>query len=64
MARRIPCAFSCNREFLEAVDARAKSLHMKRSEYIVHVLRQEIMGNQSTLNIAAESRAEYPDRDT
>jgi len=39
---RIPCSFSAQEDFLVCIDARARELGMKRSEYIVHALRMEL----------------------
>lgn len=44
------------------VDARASSLSMNRSQYIVQVLRQDLMSGQSNLNILAEAQPEYTTR--
>ena len=56
---RIPCAFSCSKEFLEKVDARAESLGMNRSQYIVQVLRRELFSDTTELSIVAEERDAY-----
>jgi len=59
---RIPCAFSVNRELLEQIDARAKSLGMTRSAYIVHVVRNDLLRGAADLNIVAESPPSYTTR--
>lgn len=56
---RIPCAFSCSVEFLNLVDARAASLGMNRSQYVVQVLRQDLVTGKPNLNIVAEQAALY-----
>jgi metal-responsive CopG/Arc/MetJ family transcriptional regulator len=52
---RIPTAFSCDKEFLKRIDARAESLGMNRSQYIIQVLRKDLMEDSEGLNIVAES---------
>ena len=52
---RIPCAFSCSREFLTQVDRRAASLGMTRSAYIVQLLRQDIINGSPNLNIVGQN---------
>jgi hypothetical protein len=52
---RVPCAFSCDEKFLKLIDERAASLGMKRSQYIVQVLRQELLTGAPNLNIVAEA---------
>lgn len=52
---RIPCAFSCSREFLVLVDRRAASLGMTRSAYIVQLLRQDIINGRPNLNIVGQN---------
>jgi len=56
---RIPCAFSCSQDFLELVDQRAESLGMTRSQYIVQVIRQDLLTGQRNLSIVAEQAAVY-----
>lgn len=51
---RVPCAFSCPREFLTLVDQRAASLGMTRSAYIVQLLRQDIIHGRPNLNIIGQ----------
>lgn len=51
---RIPCAFSCKKEFLDLVDKRAAALGMNRSAYIVQLLRQDIMSGKPNLNIISQ----------
>ena len=41
------------------MDERAKSLGMKRSHYIVQVLRQDIIAGPPNLNIVADQAALY-----
>lgn len=53
---RVPCAFSVQEEFLVLIDARAASLGMKRSEFIVQALRKELLMNTGGMNIVAEQR--------
>ena len=56
---RVPCAFSCSEEFLKIVDGRASSLGMNRSQYIVQVLRQDLITGRPNLNVVAEQAAVY-----
>ncbi len=56
---RVPCAFSCDRELLDKIDARAKSLGMNRSQYVVQVLRRELLSGNDNLRIVAETSAPY-----
>jgi nitrate reductase assembly molybdenum cofactor insertion protein NarJ len=56
---RVPCAFSCSPEFLAAVDERAKSLGLKRSAYIVQVLRKELAERGQAFTIVAEQAGVY-----
>ena len=56
---RVPSAFSCTREFLDMVDARAKSLGMNRSQYIVQVLRQDLLEGKRNLLVVGEDRTQY-----
>lgn len=56
---RIPTAFSCSKELLDKIDARARSLEMNRSQYIIQVLRKDLSGSMSELSIVAEESAEY-----
>ena len=58
---RVPAAFSCSREFLDLVDARAASLNMNRSQYITQVLRLEITSGNPSLNIVAENSTVHGD---
>lgn len=51
---RVPCSFSAQEDFVARIDARAAELHMKRSEYIVHALRLELMGAGRGMTILAE----------
>ena len=51
---RIPCSFSAQEEFLARVDARALQLGMKRSEYIVHALRRELLSEGQSMSVVAE----------
>lgn len=51
---RIPCSFSAPEEFILRIDARAESLGMKRSEFIVHALRKELMESGHSFSIVAE----------
>ncbi len=53
------CGFRCTEEFLKGLDARAQSLHMSRSQYIVQVLRQELATGRPNLNVIAEKRQSY-----
>lgn len=57
---RVPCAFSVQEDFLAMIDQRAKALGMKRSEYIVQVLRQEIFHGNPNLTIALEGNVSPP----
>lgn len=57
--KRVACAFSVSREFLDLIDARARSLNLSRSAYIVQVLRKELLSGASGLNIVAERAATY-----
>ncbi len=59
--KRVACAFSVNREFLELIDARAESLGLSRSAYIVQVLRKELLSGSDSLSIVAEGRNDYGD---
>ena len=56
---RVPCAFSCDVEFLKLIDARAASLGMNRSQYVVQVLRQDLLTGRPNLNVVAESKPTY-----
>ena len=51
---RIPCAFSCQKEFLAMVDRRAASLGMNRTAYIIQLLRQDLMTGKPNLNIMSQ----------
>jgi len=51
---RVPCSFSAQQEFLARVDARALQLGMKRSEYIVHALRHELLSEGHSMSVVAE----------
>ncbi|NKB23202.1 MAG: hypothetical protein GKR87_02200 [Kiritimatiellae bacterium] len=60
---RIPCAFSCDKEFLAIIDERTNVLGMNRSQYIIQVLRNDIFDGQLTLKVVAEKKAKYrPDK--
>lgn len=52
---RIPTAFSCSPELLKLLDDRAGSLGMKRSEYIVQLIRQDLATGRPNLSIVAET---------
>lgn len=52
---RVPTAFSCDEEFLNRINARAASLGMNRSQYIIQVLRRDLMEQSDGLNIVAET---------
>ena len=54
---RIACAFSCLPEFLGKIDARARRLELSRSQYVVHVLRQDLIADGPELRIIAEPAA-------
>lgn len=56
---RVPTAFSCDEEFLKLIDARAASLGMSRSHYIIQVLRRDLLEQSNGLNIVAESGSSY-----
>jgi len=56
---RVPTAFSCDGEFLKLIDARASSLGMSRSHYIVQVLRRDLLEQSDGLNVVAESGVPY-----
>jgi hypothetical protein len=56
---RVPTAFSCDEEFLKLIDARADSLGMSRSHYIIQVLRRDLLEQTGGLNIVAESGTTY-----
>ena len=53
------CGFRCTEKFLEDIDARANSLHMTRSQYILQALRQEILSGGKSMSIVAEQAAVY-----
>lgn len=57
--KRIACAFSVSKEFLDQIDVRAKSLGLSRSGYIVQVLRKEIISGDQGLKIVAEEPVAY-----
>ena len=57
--KRIACAFSVSREFLDQIDARADELGLSRSAYIVQVLRKELISGASQLSIVAETSTDY-----
>lgn len=59
---RIPCAFSVSEDFLKLIDARAKSLDLSRSAYIVQVLRKEILSGSTEMRIVAEEKGTYGSR--
>jgi len=56
---RVPTAFSCDEEFLKLIDARATSLGMSRSHYIIQVLRRDLLDQSSNLSIVAEAPVPY-----
>ncbi len=56
---RIPTAFSCDEEFLKLIDARAASLGMSRSHYIIQVLRSDLLEKSDGLNVVAEATTAY-----
>ncbi len=56
---RIPTAFSCDEKFLKLIDARAASLGMNRSQYIIQVLRHDLLDQSASLNIVAEEGSLY-----
>jgi hypothetical protein len=56
---RVPTAFSCDEEFLKLIDARAASLGMSRSHYIIQVLRHDLLEQTGGLNVVAESGTAY-----
>ena len=58
--KTIPCAFSCTAEFLRKIDARAASLGMNRSQYILQVLRKDLFSGNQNLSIVGEQSAPYP----
>lgn len=43
------------KSFLNSFDARAASLGMSRSHYIIQVLRRDLLENNEGLNIVAET---------
>ena len=51
---RIACAFSCQADFLKKIDQRARSLGMTRSQYIVQVLRQDLLTGNPNLSVISE----------
>ena len=57
--KRVPCAFSVSRDFLDVIDARAESLGLSRSAYIVQVLRKELASGSSQFSIVAEEPPVY-----
>lgn len=54
MARK-PCSFSAQEDFLLRIDKRAAQLGMKRSEFIVHALRKELLNSGAMTVIAEQS---------
>ena len=51
--------FRCSEDFLQTVDERAASLGMTRSQYIVAVLRQDLVSGKPNLNIVGKKVAAY-----
>jgi hypothetical protein len=51
---RIPTAFSCSKELRDKIDARARSLGMNRSQYIIQVLRKDLAVPLSEFNIITD----------
>jgi hypothetical protein len=51
---RIPCSFSAQEDFLASIDRRANELGMKRSEFIVHALKKELMREGQSFVVVAE----------
>ncbi len=56
---RIPCSFSAQPDFLSAVDRRAGELGMKRSEFIVHALKKELLRGGQSFTVVAEQPGNY-----
>jgi hypothetical protein len=56
---RIPTAFSCDAKFLKLIDARAASLGMNRSQYIIQVLRRDLLDQSASLQVIAEEGVPY-----
>jgi len=56
---RIPTAFSCDEKFLKLIDARAVSLGMNRSQYIIQVLRRDLLNQSASLHVVAEEGVPY-----
>lgn len=55
---RVACAFSCQAEFLQKIDKRARSLGLSRSGYITQVLRQDLLSGSPNLSVVAQPEAE------
>ena len=50
---RKPCSFSAPQELVDLIDKRASELGMGRSQYIVHAVRNDLLGGQQSFNIRA-----------
>jgi metal-responsive CopG/Arc/MetJ family transcriptional regulator len=55
-----PVTFSADRELIDRIDARAKSLGMNRSEYLAQLVRADLINPSAPLQIVAEMPTPYP----
>ena len=59
----VTLSFSLPPDLAQAVDKRSRELGMTRSQYIVQLLRAEVLSGKPTLSIVSEQSAPYAGTD-